>query len=198
MINHGEAGKNKTKEYRSWAGVITRCTNIKHKRYAEWGGRGITVCDRWRKYENFLADMGRAPSALHSIDRMENDKGYYKDNCRWATPMEQSNNTRRTVIITYKGVEKPLRAWCDELGLKYRQVGARLFNGWTPERAFETPMTKSGDIQLGAKFVRDEVLIIREALRMQFPVKAIAGYFKTPQINISRIKTGITYKHIQA
>lgn len=133
--SHGEAGKNKTKEYRTWAAVRNRCTNKKSKRYHEWGGRGITVCDRWSSYQNFLEDMGRAPSPTHSIDRKENDKGYSKENCRWATPIEQSNNTRRTVMYEYLGEVRTIRGWCDIYGLRYKLVALRIWKGWTISRA---------------------------------------------------------------
>lgn len=197
MRTHGESnGKNRTKEYMAWRGVITRCTNTTNKRYPEWGGRGITVCDRWREYENFLDDMGRAPSRKHSIDRTDNNKGYYKENCRWATRQEQSNNTRRAVKIRYNGEEKSLRDWCTLMHLNYQQMNARIWGGWTPERAFNTPMTKRGDINPTSLFKREEVLIIKEAIQMGFSLKGIASYFKTNRGNISRIKLGRTYSSI--
>jgi hypothetical protein len=140
IITHGESwGKNRTKEYQAWAGMLNRCTNTKSKRYPEWGGRGITVCARWLKYENFLEDMGRAPSPKHSVDRIKNELGYSKENCRWATPREQSNNTRRTVKINYNGEDKTIREWCDVFNISYKRAALRLFKGWSPEKTFTTP-----------------------------------------------------------
>jgi hypothetical protein len=82
-------------EYRVWHGMICRCELRSDKKYADYGGRGITVCKRWRSdYRNFLADMGRRPSPKHSIDRIDNDRGYYPGNCRWATLSEQNLNRR--------------------------------------------------------------------------------------------------------
>jgi hypothetical protein len=80
-------------EYRVWAHMLERCRNPNCRDYADWGGRGITVCARWQKFENFLADMGERPDGT-SIDRKNNDLGYSKDNCRGATRTQQNNNQR--------------------------------------------------------------------------------------------------------
>ena len=87
---HGMTG---TPEYIIWAGMIKRCTNKNSEAYRYYGGRGIKVCDRWLSFENFYKDMGDRPEGL-SIDRKDNDKGYYLENCRWATPVEQASNRR--------------------------------------------------------------------------------------------------------
>ena len=93
---HGESWrKHRTPEYQSWAKMIHRCTNPKAHNWKWYGGRGITVCERWRSsYANFLADMGRRPSLKHSIDRINNDGNYEPGNCRWATQSEQVQNSR--------------------------------------------------------------------------------------------------------
>jgi len=97
--SHGDTKNNKlTQEYRSWLSMRRRCNDHKHPYYHNYGGRGITVCDRWERYSNFLKDMGRAPSPKHTLDRKENHLGYSKDNCRWATKKEQANNRRTTKI----------------------------------------------------------------------------------------------------
>lgn len=87
--------KSFTLEHVSWACMQKRCFYKKHKHYKYYGGRGITVCKRWKKFENFLKDMGKKPTPKHSIDRVNNDKGYYPKNCRWATAKEQRANQRK-------------------------------------------------------------------------------------------------------
>lgn len=86
----------RTPEYAAWCNMIGRCNNKNDARYSSYGGRGIQVCERWRKFENFLADIGLKPSKGLSLDRKDNDGDYEPGNCRWATAKEQANNTRRT------------------------------------------------------------------------------------------------------
>lgn len=95
---HGHArrrakGRAGTSTYYIWAAMIQRCTNPKNRDYKNYGARGITVCDRWRDFTNFLADMGEKPDGL-SIDRIDNDGNYEPGNCRWATPAQQASNKR--------------------------------------------------------------------------------------------------------
>lgn len=88
-------GQTRSPTWRSWQNMLTRCLNPKRERYKDYGGRGITVCKRWLKFENFLADMGERPEGL-TLDRRNNNRGYSKANCRWATRSEQARNRRMT------------------------------------------------------------------------------------------------------
>jgi hypothetical protein len=123
FTKHGHnRGKGKTSsEYRSWQGMKERCTNPNLKQYSDYGGRGITVCDRWlNSFENFLEDMGMKPSKNHSIDRIDNNLGYSKENCRWATRTEQANNRRErsnSRYLTCNGITKPMPYWVKEWGI---------------------------------------------------------------------------------
>ena len=86
-------GMSKSPEYNSWSHILARCNNINNKDYHHYGGRGITICDRWLKFENFFEDMGKKPKGL-TIERIDNDKGYYKKNCKWDTQTAQVRNQR--------------------------------------------------------------------------------------------------------
>jgi len=96
-IRHGECKRGKwTPEYQAWRALTQRCNDPNATNYSYYGGRGIRVCERWAKFENFLADVGRKPTPNHSIDRINVDGNYEPSNCRWATKAEQSINTRRS------------------------------------------------------------------------------------------------------
>lgn len=91
-----------TPTYRTWANMMTRCRNPKAVNYSDYGGRGIAVCDRWLKFDNFFADMGNRPEGM-SLDRIDVNGNYGPDNCRWATEHEQKSNTRIVKIVTLDG-----------------------------------------------------------------------------------------------
>src|SRR5688572_19875224 len=121
-------GNRHLRAYRSWDHMIQRCTNPNNDRYAHYGGRGITVCARWRSFENFLVDMGEAPLG-HSIERKDNDKGYSPDNCKWATVTEQSRNTSRNKTFTVQGATGCMKDLCNHFGKTYHVVRRRVAIG---------------------------------------------------------------------
>lgn len=120
----------------------SRCLNPNHSRYADWGEKGITICERWiGSFENFLADMGEVPSPYHTLDRWPNLNGNYEpSNCRWATRSEQQRNRRDNKMLTFKERTQSTYAWADETGLPVYVIRNRTNNGWTPENALTTPV----------------------------------------------------------
>lgn len=136
MYRHGMA---RTPTYQSWIQMKRRCTAPNHHLYARYHGRGITICDRWlTSFENFLADMGVRPTG-RTIDRIDNSKGYYPENCRWATPKEQVNNTDHPHLITFDGKTMHVSDWAKHLGIPRAALAMRLCNGWSIDRALMTP-----------------------------------------------------------
>jgi|ERR1700690_671018 len=134
-----EIGKYK-KERDCWSGMKSRCNNPKDTCYANYGGRGIKVCDRWNEsFRNFFEDMGEAPSKIHTIERIEVNLGYSKDNCRWATMEEQANNKRNNRMLTFNGVTKSMAMWAKDLDMSYFLLRKRLYDGWTMEQAVNSP-----------------------------------------------------------
>src|SRR5688572_19651257 len=123
-------GMYRTPEYKIWKGMIDRCYNPNCRNYANYGGRGIAMCDRWRKsFKAFIEDMGRRPSSLHSLDRKDNSGNYGPENCRWATRSEQQRNTRQNVLLTKDGVTLTMIEWAERLGLKYETIRFRRYRG---------------------------------------------------------------------
>lgn len=127
-----------TIEYRAWDSMRQRCNNPNHRQYANYGGRGIIVCKRWNEFVNFLADMGRRPAGK-SLDRIDNSKGYYPSNCRWATSVEQNRNTRGNAKLAIDGKTLARIAWSEVSGIPSRTIKRRLDKGMTPRQAVFTP-----------------------------------------------------------
>jgi hypothetical protein len=128
--------------YVIWCGIKTRCFNENEPAYKNYGARGITMCDRWKdSFENFLEDMGERPSKKHSIDRIDNEKGYEPGNCKWATRAEQARNNRRNVWIEYNGKKMVLTDWAKEYNIPMKTLRYRLQTAkWTIEKALTTPI----------------------------------------------------------
>lgn len=127
---HGTHMMSGTPEYRSWAHMKERCLNASCADYPDYGGRGITVCDRWQgSFEAFFADMGRKPTAEFSIDRIDVNGSYEPSNCRWASPMEQAQNQRKTRYVMLEGEALALREACRRIGAPYKVVHARMQKG---------------------------------------------------------------------
>jgi hypothetical protein len=133
----------KTSEYLTWLNMKRRCHETHNPAYPRYGGRGIAVCDRWRhSFVAFLGDMGPKPGPRHSIERIDNDRGYEPGNCRWATPLEQSRNKRNSRLITAFGETKTLSEWADDPRARavYGVIEVRIRKfSWDAETAISTP-----------------------------------------------------------
>lgn len=136
---HGMFG---TLEYNSWQGMKARCHNPKNPAYEDYGGRGIVVCERWREsFKNFYEDMGPAPGPEYSVDRFPDVDGNYEpSNCRWATRVEQNNNTRRNVFVEYQGEKFTFSQLARKVGLNVFTLAHRLESGMSVEEAVKTPL----------------------------------------------------------
>jgi hypothetical protein len=128
--NHRSHKMCKTREYFSWSNMINRCNNLKGTHYEGYAKRGINVCDRWLKFENFFEDMGYRPNGM-TLDRIDNNQGYYPSNCKWSTQKEQCRNMRRSRFLTLNGITKTMAEWSENTGIKYHTIKARLKYGWS-------------------------------------------------------------------
>lgn len=139
---HGHSRKQKTTPtYSTWKSTCNRCANPKNRQYRFYGGRGISVCERWKNFENFLEDMGEKPPGT-SIDRFPDKNGNYeKSNCRWATQKQQCRNTRRNRIIEFNGESRCLSEWSEILGIHIMTLENRL-NRMSIEKAFTTKVQR--------------------------------------------------------
>lgn len=135
-------GQHDTTEYHVYCSMRQRCTNKLNAAYSDYGGRGITICERWlESFENFFEDMGKRPSGT-SLDRIDNNLGYSPDNCRWASKDQQANNTRANRMIEFCGETMTMAQWASRRNVPIQTLFNRLLLGWTVERALTTPSRK--------------------------------------------------------
>lgn len=133
---HGMAG---TPLYYRWRAMLDRTTNPNHKGYPNYGARGIKVCERWHQFVNFMEDMGPRFDPSLELDRIDNDKGYDPDNCRWVSHQQQQRNKTTSHVVEYQGRSMTVQEWGEELGIKPNTLVYRLRRGWPVERALTTP-----------------------------------------------------------
>lgn len=131
-IKHGLCKREDRRTYNTWTHMIDRCYNKENINYHNYGGRGIKVCDRWLKIENFIEDMGYRPKGT-SIDKINNNGNYEPGNCRWATNAEQSRNKRTTVFIEFEGKKMCIKDWAKYLDIDERTIQYRLKKSWPIE-----------------------------------------------------------------
>lgn len=134
---HGMCG---TPTWNSWTSMLTRCGNPNVSDYSRYGGRGITVCDRWRSFTDFMEDMGLRPDGT-TLDRIDVNGNYCPENCRWATHKEQANNKRNSKLLHFNGETKSLVEWAEQFGMIPETLSARLAKyGWSVDKALTTPI----------------------------------------------------------
>jgi len=152
-------GLHNTSIYRRWQSIVQRCYNPANNRYKRYGGRGITVCDRWRySFENFYADMGHPPEGK-TLDRIDNSKGYEPSNCKWSTPQEQSNNCGRNVFIEHDGMRMTIAEWARYYKIPYHWVRARNKSGINPPELFSTKNHKGETVKIMVEYQGKQVTL---------------------------------------
>lgn len=129
-------------EYAVWSGMWRRCQDPNAKQYADYGGRGITVCAAWESYTQFLLDMGTRPTPVHTLERTDNDAGYSAANCRWATRKEQGRNRRDNLLVDWDGRRIPVSELAEIHQLPSCTLRCRIARGWPVARAISTPVRK--------------------------------------------------------
>lgn len=127
-------GKSKTQAYRRWTNMFDRCENHKTMSYKFYGGRGIKVCKRWSRFENFFLDMGDVPDGM-SLERINNNKNYSPSNCIWANKITQANNTRANIIINFLGEKFTAKQASVLFGINYQTLVSRIKAKWSHDRA---------------------------------------------------------------
>ena len=137
-FRHGHSPKKgKSLTYRTWRSMMQRCYRIKEKSYDRYGARGISVCDRWHDFKNFLADMGEKPAIL-TLDRINSEGNYEPSNCRWASTTTQARNRSNTVKLSYLGETLSVAEWAERTGINYNCLRRRLSIGWTARKILTT------------------------------------------------------------
>lgn len=139
-------GQTRTRAWNAWVAMIRRCHEQNHQDFKYYGGRGITVSEEWRNsFQSFLSSVGPAPTDKHTIERIDNSRGYEHGNCRWATRTEQCRNQRKTHYLTFRGVTRPLPEWSELTGIPSSVIYDRVNKlGWTTELALTKPIRTRG------------------------------------------------------
>lgn len=143
--SHGMSG---TKVYSAWLNMRIRCLNKKHYKYPDYGGRGIKICRRWMKFENFLADMGLPPPG-HTLERSKNNEGYNPKNCVWATLEQQANNRRSSILFEFENICLSLPQWGRRLDVPFQTLYWRFRKGWPIHRILKEATLRTPEMMAG-------------------------------------------------
>lgn len=180
--------------YPRWRTIINRCFNPKSVGYVRYGGRGISVCERWLSFPAFVEDMGMPPQPNMQIDRTDNNLGYSPSNCQWVTPKQNTLNRSNNVVCTFQGVEKTVSEWAEHLGLRPGTLFMRLKHMGI-DRALSRPVSSAK----GSDFVNRTTLTEETALAIKHSsgsLKVVARQYGVSLSTVSSIRNGKTWKHI--
>lgn len=145
-MRHTTHGMTRSPEFSSWQAMRARCQRPSHTYYKDYGGRGITICERWESFEAFLADMGPRPSLKHQIERIDNNGNYEPSNCHWIEAFQQGRNKRNNRLLSYRGETLHIAEWSRRTGLSRETIWHRLKIGWSVEKAITTPITRRRNV----------------------------------------------------
>ena len=150
--NHSRInGGRPSKTFTAWINMIQRCTNEKHRSFPRYGGRGVTICDEWkRSFESFLADMGEVKDG-YSLDRIDVNGNYEPSNCRWVTMKAQGNNRGNNRLIEFDGRVQTLTQWAEEVGISKAALGYRIRSGWNVEEALTMKLDHGSGWKRGSR-----------------------------------------------
>lgn len=171
----------------TWYAMLSRCHNPNTVGYPRYGGRGITVCERWHSFQHFVEDMGERPPG-HSIERLDNNRGYEPDNCVWATPKEQSRNQITNRRLTLGDRCLTLTEWAECLGTSTTTIARRIDDyGWSEERALSTPVRPQRGATSFTKKDREKIMrLVRDGTSH----RQVAKRFDTSHVTIAYICRG--------
>lgn len=171
--------KKNIKIYHVWKNMMRRCLNSNSPYYYRYGKRGITVCKKWLLFKNFFEDMSPTYKEYLSLDRIDNNKGYSKKNCRWTTKKIQANNKENNVFLTLNNETLTASQWAEKLKIKPHTILQRVRNNWTPEQVLQPVRKKGSSVFKGVSFKKDKnkwcVQINRNGKNKFF------GYFDTEE-----------------
>lgn len=185
--------------------MIDRCTRPTNSHWSRYGGRGIKVCERWLRFENFLADMGPKPSIKHTIERLNVDGHYEQGNCVWALQKQQMRNMSRNRSITIGDRTMLLCDWCEETGMSSGAILRRISRGWSEEEAVLVPPggsdkprnARRGEGQHSAKLTEDDVREMRDLRGKGWTYNELAKRFDIVPTNASLICARRTWRHVE-
>lgn len=195
-------------EYLAWSNMIARCCRVSHPDFKNYGGRGITVCNRWRSFHNFLTDMGPRPGPNMTLERANNHKGYNPTNCLWASRASQNRNHRRNVVVEYKGVKYCVTDLAKKFDIEPNTLKSRLASGWTLNDALSTKssskhgsVTKPDRVAKGsrhglAKLTESIVAECRKRRRMGESTSDLAIEYGVHQATLRKVISGRSWRHV--